>query len=309
MVSSPLVSIVVITYNSSKYVLDTLQSVYNQTYKYLELIISDDCSSDNTVAIVEKWLIDNEDRFVKSKLLKITQNTGVTPSCNRGVKETHGYWIKLIAGDDVLCDDCIESNIKYVSSSHEQIDIVFSKMRFFCGTIDNSYIPNIDYSFFDLPCKKQLKLMLRENYIGSAPSFFVRRELLGKVSYYDERFPMIEDYPMWFKLLDKGHHISFMNKFTVYYRKENSITHGSEKYIHPLYIESLEKFYKLELFPRYGLLDYGYMIHKKMDFMLGHICVRYFANKATLLYRVIFLLCRFWDIYWYADLWKRRVVI
>ena len=66
MISSPLVSIVVITYNSSKYVLDTLQSVYNQTYKNLELIISDDCSSDNTVAIVEKWLIDNGNRFVES---------------------------------------------------------------------------------------------------------------------------------------------------------------------------------------------------------------------------------------------------
>lgn len=304
MENSPLVSIVVITYNSSKYVLETLQSAYSQTYQNIELIVSDDCSKDNTVEIIEKWLKENGSRFVKFKLLRALENTGVTANCNRGVKEAHGEWIKLIAGDDILFDDCIESNYMYVCESHAQI--VFSKMKFFCGTIDNSYIPNIDYSFFDLPCKKQLKLMLRENYIGSAPSFFVRRELLGKVSYYDERFPMIEDYPMWFKLLDKGHHISFMNKFTVYYRKENSITHGSEKYIHPLYIESLEKFYKLELFPRYGLLDYGYMIHKKMDFLLCHICVRHFSNKATLLYRVIFLLCRFWDVYWYIDLWGRK---
>ncbi len=306
MENSPLVSIVVITYNSSKYVLETLQSAYSQTYQNIELIVSDDCSKDNTVEIVEKWLIDNGNRFVESKLLKISQNTGVTPNCNRGVKEAHGEWIKLIAGDDVLYDDCIESNFKYISSFHDQVDIVFSKMRFFCGTIDNSYIPSIDYSFFDLPCKKQLKLMLRENEIPCTPSSFIKKDLIDRVSFYDERFPMVEDYPMWFKLLDKGYHLSFMDKYTVYYRKENSITHGGDRYVYPPFLDSIEKFYKLELFPRYGLLDYGYMIHKKMDFLLCHICIRYFANRATLLYRVIFLLCRFWDVYWYIDLWGRN---
>lgn len=304
MVSSPLVSIVVITYNSSKYVLDTLQSAYNQTYNNIELIISDDCSTDDTINIIEKWLIEYNDRFIECKLLKASQNTGVAPNCNRGVKEAKGEWIKLIAGDDILYDDCIESNYRYVSSFHAQI--VFSKMLFFCNSKESSYNPCLDYSFFDYPHEKQLKLMLRENYIVCAPSSFIKKELLDKVLYYDERFPMIEDYPMWFKLLEKGYYLSFMDKYTIYYRRESSLTHSGDKYVHPLLIDSLEKFYKSELFPRYSISDYGYMIHKKIYFLLCHICIRYFENKATLLFRMIYLMLHCFDIYWYIDLWHRK---
>lgn len=56
MIKNPLVSVIVITYNSSKYVLETLNSVAAQTYDNIELIISDDCSKDNTVEICRNWL-------------------------------------------------------------------------------------------------------------------------------------------------------------------------------------------------------------------------------------------------------------
>lgn len=307
MEQQPLVSVVVITYNSSKTVIETLESIKAQNYQNLELIISDDGSKDNTVDICKKWLIINENRFVKSKLLIVSQNSGVAPNCNRGVKETHGEWIKLIAGDDILFDDCIESNIRYVSSSPDHIEIVFSKIKFFCGTINNSEAPKIDYGFFYLPCEKQLKLMLREDMIPCTPTSFIKKDLLDRVSYFDERFPMMEDYPMWFKLIEKGFHLAFMDTYTVYYRTENSLTHCEIKYINPLFLDSLEKFYKLELFPKYRLPDYGYMIHKRIYFLLCHVCIRYFDNNATFLYRIVYLMFRFFDIYWYIDLWKRKV--
>ena len=302
MASFPLISIVVITYNSSKYVLDTLESAFNQSYKNIELIISDDCSSDDTVVIVEKWLNKYERRFVRCVLLKAVQNTGISPNCNRGIKEAQGEWVKVIAGDDILSADCIDENYKYASSSHSHI--ILSKMKFFSHTVENAYTLNHDHSFFDYPRSKQLKLMLRENYIGQTPTFFIRRELLEKMSYYDERFPMMEDYPMMFKLLERGYHISFMDKYTVYYRIENSITHGNDKYINPLYLESLERFYNLELFPRYVVADYGYMMHKKIYFLLCHICIRFFANRKTLMFRIISFLLYSVDIYWYVDLWN-----
>lgn len=57
--STPLVTIAVVTYNSSQTILETLESVKEQTYKNIELIISDDCSSDNTTDICQKWLQKN----------------------------------------------------------------------------------------------------------------------------------------------------------------------------------------------------------------------------------------------------------
>ncbi len=53
---NPLVSIIVCTYNSSKYVLETLESAKEQTYQNVELIVSDDCSTDNTVELCRKWI-------------------------------------------------------------------------------------------------------------------------------------------------------------------------------------------------------------------------------------------------------------
>ena len=90
MKENDLVSIVVITYNSSKYVLETLESAKAQTYQNIELIITDDCSTDNTVAVCKEWLEKNEDRFVKAELVTSPCNTGVPANLNRGVKKAQG---------------------------------------------------------------------------------------------------------------------------------------------------------------------------------------------------------------------------
>ena len=82
---TPLVSIIVITYNSSKYVLETLESAYNQTYQNIELIISDDCSTDDTVEVCKKWVDEHKDRFVRSEIITTPVNTGIPVNCNRGL--------------------------------------------------------------------------------------------------------------------------------------------------------------------------------------------------------------------------------
>lgn len=64
-----LVSVVVITYNSEKYILETLESIKTQSYKNLELIISDDCSKDDTVMICRDWLDKEGERFIRTKLI------------------------------------------------------------------------------------------------------------------------------------------------------------------------------------------------------------------------------------------------
>src|SRR5450759_2313112 len=98
----PLVSIIVVTYNSSKYVLETLESAKAQTYQNIELVVSDDCSTDDTVEICRKWIEENNDRFVRTTLVTSPENKGIPANCNRGIKASKGEWIKLIAGDDLL---------------------------------------------------------------------------------------------------------------------------------------------------------------------------------------------------------------
>ena len=192
---NPLVSIIVVTYNSSKYVLETLVSAKAQTYKNIELIITDDGSTDTTVEICKEWVSEHKGRFIAAKCITIENNTGIAPNCNRGLKEAKGEWIMFVAGDDILMDSCIERNMAFVKNSPHAF--FFSKMKF---TKKNDKLTDHFNKGFQLlnTKKNQLRVLLRHNYL-TAPTAFIKREALVHLGGFDERFPMLDDYPMWVK--------------------------------------------------------------------------------------------------------------
>ena len=111
----PLVSVVVVTYNSSQTILQTLESVRMQDYEKIELIISDDNSSDNTVAVCEEWINNHSNRFVKSKIITTSNNTGVTGNVNRGWRSCCGEWVKIFGGDDLFLPHAISAVMDFVT--------------------------------------------------------------------------------------------------------------------------------------------------------------------------------------------------
>src|SRR5947209_20083704 len=127
--SLPLVSVIVITYNSASTVLETLISIKQQTLQNIELIITDDCSYDTTVEVCLNWLNLNRERFVNVTILKADKNTGVAANCNRGLKASTGQWIKFIAGDDILLTDCLYNNLHFSRENNSKI--TFSRMNLF----------------------------------------------------------------------------------------------------------------------------------------------------------------------------------
>ena len=80
---NPLVSLGITTYNSANTIVETLQSAYQQTYDNIELVISDDYSTDDTVSICKKWLKENGHRFVNTRIVTAPVNTGTSSNCNR----------------------------------------------------------------------------------------------------------------------------------------------------------------------------------------------------------------------------------
>lgn len=228
---NPLVSIIVITYNSSKYVLETLESAYNQTYQNIELIVSDDASKDNTVAICRDWIESHKARFVRTELVTVEKNSGISANCNRGVNISKGIWIKSIAGDDLLLPNCIRDNINYVNINLG-VSILFSKVILLGGSIKEKerFHKLFDYSFFNLEIDNQLKRLIISGNCISAATAFVNNVLYLKYGYYDESIPLMEDYPFWIKLLKKKVKFNFFSKETVLYRLHNSgISQGIKK--------------------------------------------------------------------------------
>jgi glycosyltransferase involved in cell wall biosynthesis len=228
--NNPLVSIIVITYNSSKFVLETLESSKAQTYQNIELIVSDDCSTDNTLDICRKWLDENASRFVRTELVTTDKNTGIAPNCNRGVKNTKGEWLKLIAGDDILDQLCIEYNVKYVIG-HPDARIVFSKMKGFTNFEDIATSTIFFYNeiFEKMDVSAQIRCYLKGSQIGAGSSF-LSSSLVQNMGGFDERYPMIEDYPFYLKVLLHNHRLHGLNEVTVYYRcHSDNVTKNDKK--------------------------------------------------------------------------------
>lgn len=247
-VECPLVSVCIITYNSSKYVLEALESVKAQTYHNIELIIADDCSSDNTVEICKLWLSENEKRFRHTNIIVPTCNTGTSANYNRGLEACHGEWIKFLDGDDLLLQNCIEDNINFISLNIEA-KVVFSEVLNFTKygdkeTYYNFYTPS-KREFFNVGVKEQLLQAMRSNDMASA-SFFIQAKLI-KDNPYDERFRLLEDWPKWIDLLSKGYKFYFFDSVTAMYRRDESVMHSQSRYYSPLFVESLECFFWLEL--------------------------------------------------------------
>lgn len=243
--NQPLVSVIVVAYNSSKYVLETLESAKAQTYENIELIVTDDCSTDDTVEICRKWIEDNKKRFVRTELITAVENTGVAPNCNRGVKVAHAEWIKLIDGDDIMLKECINYGVAFIKE-HKDTQIFASNVKKFYNdhSVDTFQITQLqNLSLFDpgITSQNQFKIILRQNPIIS-PSVFFHKRVFDLNNGFDEAIPFLEDYPFWIKTLQNGVKIDFLPEITVGYRyREDSLSgHNKLKIFNGYYREHLE---------------------------------------------------------------------
>lgn len=256
MVDGPLVSVIVTTYNSATFVSETLESVKDQAYENIELIISDDASTDNTIKICKEWLAGNAGRFVRSEIITVPKNTGVSANCNRSTYASRADWIKFIAGDDILLPNCIEDNIKFVAENPD-VCILFSQVLIYRDTFENSnFVRLLPQAFpFNImnpsfTADDQFKLLLISDRINFTPSYFFYKKAVISVGGYDERNRIVEDYPMWLKLTQAGYKLHFMKKKTVGYRQHQQATNniGDEKLFKPAFLK-IHSFRKREVYP------------------------------------------------------------
>jgi hypothetical protein len=122
MQDKPLITIICLCYNQEEYVLKSLRSALNQDYESIELIIVDDCSSDNSKAVIKKWLLDYpEIQFIANKT-----NLGSTKSFNKALKLAKGDYIIDLAADDVLLHNCVSLQYNtFVNSSFKNLGLVY----------------------------------------------------------------------------------------------------------------------------------------------------------------------------------------
>lgn len=284
----PLVSIVVITYHSREYVIDTLNSILQLTYKNIELVISDDGSNDDTVKVCSEWLKINGASFVNFKIITNNVNTGIPANCNRGIKGSSGEWIKLIAGDDLLVKDSVEHFVSLILND-PTIEVVYSKSLGFIGNISDSEYATHKFpgyaKFYSSDAKKQYKMLMRRNYCDG-PTIFFKKPIFDYVGGFDEKF-RFEDHPFALKLTKNNIKLYYLDRFTVYYRENIvSITRSDTDRLFSNFYLDVEKFTKAEIFPHCNILI---RTAKRAEFARLDFFERNGINKKNRINRLLFL--------------------
>lgn len=301
----PFVTVSVLTFNSSKTVKDTLDSIYNQTYPNLDLIISDDCSTDKTISICRKWIETHKDRFNSVQLLTVTRNTGVTANINRAWSACKTDWNKDIAGDDILLPSCIDDYVSFVEKNPDAI-VIFSRIRLFRTRFWRKvWFPDTwhDFGFFELDQKEQLHyLVFNSGRIPTCSAFYN----LSKISTWyrhDERIPLLEDDPKWIVFAQNGIKFHLLNKETVGYRCSiKSLSNGfhSPRYYNSRllfylyyyldainYGEDRDKIYKLICDEAIKSYNTVYSVTKSLDYRIGQFLLYPFRLIKRIYFRLL----------------------
>ena len=184
---NPLISIITPNYNASKYIAATIESVQNQTYKNWELLIVDDCSTDNSIEII-KVLKNNDTRI---KLFELPQNSGPAVVRNIGIKMAQGRYLTFIDSDDIWLPNFIETSLKKVKNSE---GFVFASYHRF----DENLKPY--YKDFMVPNKVNYSDILKSNSI-SCLTAFIDIQKLGKI--YMPEILYRQDMGLWLQYLKK----------------------------------------------------------------------------------------------------------
>lgn len=250
MTNEALVSVVVITYNSAAFVTETLDSIARQTYSNIELVVSDDCSRDDTVEVVRQWMEKNRERFAGCVIRAGEENLGIPKNLNAGIRKASGRYIKIIAGDDLLLPDCIRVNVDGCAEKNSRY--LFTWLEKFSDGENGrkfwSEAPNP--AFFEADAAGQYAMLLRKNWVYG-PLFFCEKAFLEEMGMYDERYRMLEDYPMWLKMTKAGHKLHFVHVPTVAYRiSESSVSNSAGvRVVNENYFRCYRQFFYDQIFP------------------------------------------------------------
>lgn len=220
------VSIIVTNYNTEKYIDNCLNSIFNSNYKNIEVIVIDDCSTDNSLEIISKYPV---------KLITNKTNLGAGKSRNIGVHNASGDFIMFVDSDDTISSDLISELSKSID---DKVDIVL-------GRISLNRFPNSKY---ENRCAKDLKdkIEICKDHHLCFMGALIRKTLFDKVEYCNRR--IIEDTPTLYKLLNYSNELVESTDKGIYNAsvRPDSITGSLSTYEHCIY--SLLTFIDLILF-------------------------------------------------------------
>lgn len=199
----PLISIVLPTYNGSRYLNQAIQSCLRQTYAHLELIVVDDASSDDTTAQVEHYRAAD----IRVRLVRHETNRGLPAALNTGFSLANGEYYTWVSDDNCFHPEALAEMVA-VLKFNTTVDVVYSDYS------------NVDEGgrFLEHVMIGEPEMLLEGNVVG--PSFLYKREVQDTTGDYSESLFLAEDYDFWLRA-SKWFHFLPLHKDLYFYRRHS----------------------------------------------------------------------------------------
>ncbi len=211
-----LVSVIVPTYNCEEYILETLHSIKNQTYKNFEVIIIDDCSTDNSEFLINDFIL-TDNRF---KYIKLDENSGAAIARNKGVEMACGKFIAFLDSDDIWVENKLELQLSFMNDN----DYLFTSTVY--GRI-NQIGEKLNWLSKYIDVRNYNKLLRR---CPGNSTVMYNAQVVGKI--FIPNIKKRNDYVMWLTLIKKTTYIYEMNNVLTYYRiRDNSLSYNKRSLI------------------------------------------------------------------------------
>ncbi len=200
MASQPKVSILAVSYNHSRYLIETLESIRQQTFQDFELLIADDASTDNSAELIRKW---NTTHNRADRLFLHDKNVGLCPTLNEMLRCASGKYLQTIACDDQLLPDGLKNRVDVLDSCPNETAAVYADAKLIDetsveqpGTFLQKFLKKRPAPIGDLYAQ-----LLHGNFMP-AMSVLSRTSCVKEVGAYDEKL-QFEDWDLWLRLARK----------------------------------------------------------------------------------------------------------
>lgn len=187
----PEISVIIPTYNRAHLISRAIQSVLDQSYQDFEIIVLDDCSTDDTEELI-KELKKKDERI---RYIRHEKNKGPAAARNSGIKAAKGEYIAFQDSDDEWLPEKLYKHMMIFKKVEKKIGVVYSgfwKIR----NGKKLYIPSPHVFQKEGNIHKEL---LKGNFIGM-PASVVRKECFTKIGNFDIRIPYLEDWELWIRI-------------------------------------------------------------------------------------------------------------
>ena len=297
-----LFTVIISNYNQEKYIYEAIDSVLNQSYKNIEIIITDDCSVNFPNKDIEEYIKSNSN--ISYQFVINDNNLGTVKTVNKALKIAKGDFVLFFAADDVLYNKNVIKNFVDEFNKHPRVKIISS--------VSVLYDANMKEKITIWPIQKEINNFnqlspLKQNRVLKFGPIFApgatvyRKELFEEIGYLEEKYELIEDWSLFLRLTRLNYKI-FIADFSSLKHRGGGVSDASKL---PLFlinkiVKDTDLIYKSEVFPKFRkfklkeklkILDRYQRIGHTYGIKFGVIYRKYyqliFCNLDVLFYKLL----------------------